>query len=129
MSMIFWPGLHWGTSAPARVKIALVLGVSLSTITRDLHALQARPPLPVLCPTCGLPSRLDVDPATVTDDLAALARLEQAMARLIGADQDPAGTPRRRCGVHAPRSAQPRRNDRPDLKGQTLDKTAPPAWA
>jgi hypothetical protein len=71
---------------------------------------QAAAPLPVICPTCGLPSRLDVDPSTLTDDPAVQARLERAMARLIGAAQDP----------QAPCLARPRRNDRPGVKGQTL---------
>jgi hypothetical protein len=101
---------RWSTTAAAKVKMARVLGVSVCTVNRDLRALQAAAPLPVICPTCGLPSRLDVDPSTLTDDPAVQARLERAMARLIGAAQDP----------QAPCLARPRRNDRPGVKGQTL---------
>jgi hypothetical protein len=118
---------RWGTSVAARVKIATLLHVSLRTVTRDMHALAERPPLPVLCPTCGLPSRLDVDPVTVADDPRALARLEQAMARLIGADQDLAPSPRQRSGVPAPRPERPQRHDRRDPKGLPFRETAPHA--
>jgi hypothetical protein len=57
---------RWGTSVAARVKIATLLHVSLRTVTRDMHALQERLPLPIICPLCHLPSRLDVDPSTLT---------------------------------------------------------------
>lgn len=119
--------LHrWGASAQARVKIALVLGVSLSTINRDMHALQAREALPLLCPTCGLPSRLDIDPASV-DDPEQLAILEQAMARLIGME-DPETPPPRRSTSRAPRVKRPQGDDRPASRGQTLGETAAQAW-
>lgn len=100
---------RWGLSAAAKVQIATLLGVSLRTITRDLHALQARPPLPIICPMCGLPSRLDVDASSLTDDPVELAALEEAMARLIKME-DPEPSPR--PVVHPPCLGRPRRNDR-----------------
>jgi hypothetical protein len=87
---------RWGTSVAVRAEIADLMGCSVDTIRRDMHALKERPPLPVICPTCGLPSRLDVDPATVTDDPVELARLERAMVRLIGADKNQAHAPKPR---------------------------------
>jgi hypothetical protein len=68
---------------PLLSLMALVIGTVHRTIDRDLRALQAAPPLPPICPTCGLPSRLDVDPSTLTDDPAQLDALERAMDRLL----------------------------------------------
>jgi hypothetical protein len=59
-----------------------------------------------------LPSCLDVDPSTLTDDPAALAALERALARLLGvteASGRPQTRPNRRQG-----------HDRPGPRGQTL---------
>jgi hypothetical protein len=89
---------RWGSAAPAKVKMSRVLGVSLRTINRDVRALQEAPPLPDICPTCHLPSRLDLDASSLTDDPAQLAALERAMARLIGGVEDPETAPRRRPG-------------------------------
>jgi hypothetical protein len=114
---------RWGTSAPAKVKIALVLGVSTATVNRDVRALAERPALPLICPTCGLPSRLDIDPSSVTDNPDELARLEQAMARLIGMG-DPEAPPPRRTGSRAPRLTRPQGDDRSVARGRPLGQTA-----
>ena len=96
---------RWGTSAAARLKMALALGVSTRTIARDLQqALRPRPPLPVICPTCGLPSRLDFDPATVTDPDELMA-LETAMASVVGAPETAPGRRSPRPTGVAPRRA------------------------
>jgi hypothetical protein len=88
--------VRWGTFAAAKVKMARALKVSVTTIARDVRAVAKDPPVPMICPTCGLPSRLEVDPSTVTDDPDELATLEQAFATLIGAIEDQARPPHRR---------------------------------
>jgi hypothetical protein len=120
---------RWGTTAAAKVKMARRFRVSISTITRDVRALQERPPIPALCPLCGLPSRLDIDPAALLDGLDAreAAALERAMARLIGVEA-PEALPRQRQ-TSRPRSPKRRqRDERPELRVQTLGETAPHAW-
>jgi hypothetical protein len=88
---------YWGTGPAAKVHMARVLKVSVRTIGRDLQAMAEHPPIPLICPTCGLPSRLDVDPSTLTDDPAELAALERAFARLLGiVEGAEAPRPRRR---------------------------------
>jgi hypothetical protein len=118
---------RWGTSAPAKVKIALVLGVSTATVNRDVRALAERPALPLICPTCHLPSRLDVDPTDLTDDPAELAALEQAMARLLGLE-DPDALPPRRAGSPPARPTRPQGDDRVDSSGMPLGTTAARTW-
>jgi hypothetical protein len=116
---------RWGTSAAAKGKIAAACQVSVRTIARDLQALQERPPVPLLCPTCGLPSRLDVDPtelAALTDDPAVLATLEAAFARLIGAE-DPAALGQGRSGSPQTRPKRRQRNDRADARVLALGAT------
>jgi hypothetical protein len=95
---------RWGTSPAARLKMALALGVSVKTIARDLQAARERPPLPLVCPLCGLPSRLDVNPADVTDP-AQLEALEMAMERYMGAPQTAPGRRSPRPTGVAPRPA------------------------
>jgi hypothetical protein len=119
---------RWGPSAAAKAKMARLLGVSLRTITRDVHALQERPPLPVICPTCHLPSRLDVDPSSLTDDPAELAAMEQAMARLIGAE-DPETRPPRRPRSPPARLTRLQGDDRADPRAPLLLRGGDPgAW-
>jgi hypothetical protein len=73
--------------------------------------------------TCGLPSCLDIDPSTLTDDPLELAALERAMAQLIGM-KDPKTPPPRRVASHAPRPTRLQGDDRADRRGQTLGETA-----
>src|SRR5688500_16409873 len=65
---------RWGLTPATRVKLARMFRVSRSTIDRDLKALADAPPLPPVCPTCGLPTSLTADPA------ALLERLDDAQA-------------------------------------------------
>jgi hypothetical protein len=77
---------RWGTDADAGGMMAVTLGVSVRTIERDLRALGTPPAPPLLCPTCGLPTRVDVDPAALAAlDPAQLAHLERAMTGLFPA--------------------------------------------
>src|SRR5262245_9469616 len=88
--------IRWGTSTAARVKMATVLKVSVTTIGRDLRSVQETPPLPMICPTCGLPSRLDLDASSLTDDPDQVQRLERAFGRLLGVSVTPKAAPARR---------------------------------
>jgi hypothetical protein len=112
---------RWGPSTAAKVKMARLLRVSVRTIDRDLHALQDRPPVPVICPTCGLPSRLDLDPSTLTDD-------PEALARLVRSGEDREACARQADGLPSPRPERLQRNDRPPPKGRTLGTPASAVW-
>jgi len=107
--------------------MATLLQVSVSTVHRDILRLRERQALPVICPLCHLPSRIDLDPTDLTDDPDELARLEQAMARLIGM-ADPEATPRRRPIADRPHATRRQRDDRPDQRAQTLGETPAHAW-
>jgi hypothetical protein len=82
--------------------LAQRLGVSVSTVRRDLQAVRAEAPLPLLCPECGLPRTLAWEDPNIwppDTDTEAWQALETAMAHLL-----PTGDLSRLAG--------PRRHDR-----------------